>query len=159
MLSTPMTSVPPRPPNGQASPPTLSRTTDTPMAMPTARRFGALLWSLVRLKCPNCGRGKVLAGGFKVRERCSRCGFRYERSDDNYFQGAMFVNFMIGGATFALSLLVVLLASWPNVPWNALTYGAPVMMLVFMVVLYPFSKTVWLTADVMIRPVAADELQ
>jgi len=129
------------------------------MALPDARRAGVLLWSLLRLRCPNCGRGKVLAGGFKIRQRCTHCGFHYERSEENYFQGAMFVNFMIGGATFAISLLVVLLVSWPNVPWDALTYGAPAAMLAFMVVFYPVSKVVWLTADVLIRPVGPEELR
>ena len=142
-----------------APPPVRARTTDSAMEMPSARRLGALFWSLIRLRCPNCSRGKVLAGGFKVRERCSECCFRYERSDENYFQGAMFVNFMLGAGTFAVSLLLVLVLSWPDVPWDALTYGAPLVMLAFMIVLYPFSKVVWLTVDVMVRPVTAAELE
>jgi uncharacterized protein (DUF983 family) len=94
-----------------------------------------------------------------MHERCPACHFRYERSDENYFQGAMFINFMIGGFTFAASLLTVLLVSWPNVPWTALTFGAPVVMLVFMVLLYPISKLTWLTVDVMLRPVMHHELE
>lgn len=94
-----------------------------------------------------------------MHSRCTVCNFRFERSDENYFQGAMFVNFMIGGFTFASSFLAVLMLSWPDVPWNALTYGAPVAMLAFMVLLYPISKVVWLTADVMLRPVTAAELE
>jgi uncharacterized protein (DUF983 family) len=92
-----------------------------------------------------------------MEERCAVCHFRYERSDENYFQGAMFFNFMIGGFTFATSLLAVLMWTWPNVPWNALTFGAPAVMLVFMVLLYPISKVVWLTFDVMLRPVTHEE--
>jgi len=48
--------------------------------------------------------------------------------------------------------------SWPTVPWTALTYLTPALMLVFMVLLYPISKVVWLTADVMLRPVTPEEL-
>ncbi len=139
--------------------PVRRRTTDSPLEMPTASRAFSLLLRAVRLRCPNCGRGGVLRRWFSVRERCSTCSFRYERSDENYFQGAMFVNFMIGGGTFALSLLAVLLVSWPNVPWNALTFGAPVVMVLFMIFLYPISKVVWLAADVAVRPVTSDELQ
>jgi uncharacterized protein (DUF983 family) len=129
------------------------------MEVPTAGRALSLIGRLLRLRCPHCGRGAVLTRRLGVHVRCASCGFRYERSDENYFQGAMFVNFMLGGGTFAVSLLAVLLITWPNVPWNALTFGAPVVMLVFMVVLYPISKAVWLTADVMLRPVAAAELE
>jgi uncharacterized protein (DUF983 family) len=127
--------------------------------MPSAGRAFATLRRLVRLRCPHCGQGAVLRRWFAVHDRCSACGFRYERSDENYFQGAMFVNFMIGGATFGVSLLSVLVLSWPNVPWNALTFGAPVVMLAFMIFLYPISKVVWLSADVMLRPVTSEELQ
>lgn len=139
--------------------PVRRRTTDSPLEMPTLRRAFTLFLRAVRLRCPNCGRGAVLRRWFSVHERCSACGFRYERSDENYFQGAMFVNFMIGGGTFAVSLLAVLLLSWPSVPWNALTFGGPVVMLVFMVFLYPISKVVWLTADVAFRPITPEERQ
>jgi uncharacterized protein (DUF983 family) len=135
------------------------RTTDSPMETLSATRMFLALTSLVRLRCPNCRRGKVIRGWYGMHERCAGCHFRFERSDENYFQGAMFFNFMIGGFTFAASLLAVLLLSWPDVPWNALTFGAPVVMLVFMVLLYPISKVVWLTLDVMLRPVTAEELE
>jgi len=135
------------------------RTTDTPLAVPSARRALAALSSLVRLRCPNCHRGWVLASFTRVRERCDQCHFRYERSDENYFQGALFFHFMMGGFSFAASLLLFLMISWPTVPWTALTYGTPVVLLIWMVVLYPVSKVVWLTVDVMLRPVTTEELE
>jgi uncharacterized protein (DUF983 family) len=135
------------------------RSTDSAMQMPTARRAGMLLLRLLRLRCPNCGNGKVLARGFAVRDRCPACNFRYERSDENYFQGAMFVNFMLGGFSFGVTFLAILLVSWPNVPWNMLTFGVPIVMIIYMIALYPISKCVWLTVDVAVRPVTPDELR
>jgi uncharacterized protein (DUF983 family) len=145
--------------NASAAVPVRRRTTDTAMEVPTAGRALSLFGRLLRLRCPHCGRGAVLTRRLGVHARCASCGFSYERSDENYFQGAMFVNFMLGGGTFAVSFLAALLITWPNVPWNALTFGAPVVMLVYMVLLYPISKAVWLTADVMLRPVAPAELE
>jgi uncharacterized protein (DUF983 family) len=139
-------------------PPRAGRSTDTPLAVPSAARAFAHLRRLLRLRCPNCGVGSVLTRVFHVRERCPHCGFRYERSDDNYFQGAMIVNFMLGAFTFAITLLTVLVVSWPNVPWNLLTFGVPLGLPVFMALLYPISKVVWLTVDVMVRPVMEEEL-
>ncbi len=141
------------------SAPTRRRTTDSAMEVPTASRAFMMLRRFARLRCPNCGDGAVLTRRLGVHRRCAACRFRYERSDENYFAGAMFVNFMLGGATFAISFLAVLLITWPNVPWNALTFGAPVVMLVLMVLFYPVSKAAWLTADVMLRPVAPNELE
>ena len=141
-----------------ATPPLRRRMTDTPLATPSAGGALRALSGLLRLRCPHCRRGKVSRGWYGIHERCAVCNFRYERSDENYFQGAMFVNFMIGGFTFGASLLAVLVLSWPNVPWDALTYGAPIVMLLFMVLLYPVSRIVWLTVDVMFRPVLPEEL-
>lgn len=145
--------------NAPATPALRRRTTDTPLTTPSAGRALLAFSGLMRLRCPHCRRGKVLRGWYGIHDRCSVCHLRYERSDENYFQGAMFVNFMVGGFTFGASLLAVLLLSWPNVPWDALTFGAPVVMLVFMILLYPISKVVWLTADVMFRPVTPEELK
>ena len=147
-----------RSPDTRAIPAVRRRMTDTPMETPSAGRLLVALTSAARLRCPHCRRGKVLRNWYGMHERCPACHFRYERSDENYFQGAMFINFMIGGFTFGASLLAVLMLSWPNVPWDALTYGAPVVMLAFMVLLYPISKVVWLTVDVMLRPVTREEL-
>jgi uncharacterized protein (DUF983 family) len=133
--------------------------TDTPLTTPSAGRALLALSGLVRLRCPNCRSGKVIQGWYGLKQRCSVCNFLYERSDENYFQGAMIVNFLIGGFSFAASLLAVLVLSWPEVPWDALTYGVPVALLVFMVLLYPVSRVVWLTVDVMLRPVTPEELE
>lgn len=133
------------------------RTSDTPLTELSVRRGAAALTSFVRLRCPHCRRGGVLRGWYGMHERCPVCHFRYERSDENYFQGAMFINFMLGGFTFAVSMLAILMLTWPDVPWNALTFGTPVGIVVYMVLLYPISKVAWLTVDVMLRPVTAEE--
>lgn len=135
------------------------RTTDTPLEMPSARRTLLLLSRLVRLRCPHCGGGRVLERFGRIRERCGVCRFRFERSDENYFGGAMFVNFMLGGGAFIVSFLAIIALSWPSVPWDALTYGAPAVLVVGMVPLYPVSKVVWLTVDVLVRPVKPKELE
>ncbi len=129
------------------------------MQMPTARHAFLLLLRLLRLRCPNCGRGSVLGRRFAVRERCGVCHFRFERSDDYYFQGALFVNYMLCGGIFVTTMFFTIVLSWPTVPWDALTYGAPLGIVVLGVMLYPVSKVIWLTVDVMVRPLTPDELE
>ena len=93
-----------------------------------------------------------------VREHCDACGLRFRRSDDNYFSGAMFFGLLIGETIFAVSLLATIVASWPDVPWDAITYIAPVGMIVVMLILIPVSKVVWLGVDLLVRPVTSAEL-
>ena len=138
--------------------PRRGRTTESPMAMPTLGRAMKLFGRAARLRCPHCGAGKVLGRLGKVRERCSGCGFRFERSDDNYFMGALFFNFLIGSGSVLVGVLVLMIATWPNVPWNGLTYGTPVVTAIALTLFFPVSKVVWLTVDVLVRPVTKAEL-
>jgi len=139
--------------------PTPRRTTDSALSLPSAGRVASLLWRLVRLRCPHCGEGRVLGRWGKVRDRCTGCNFRYQRSDENYFSGAMFFAFMIGAGSFIVAFLVVLALTSPNVPWDALEYGAPVVIGVGMLLFYPIARVVWLVVDVLVRPVTSAELQ
>lgn len=142
-----------------------ARTTETAMQMPSFTSTIRTLGRAMRLRCPHCGGGPVLARwrpGIPwgaVRERCAACRFRYERSDDRYFSGAMFVNLMVAELIFALSFLAAILVTWPDVPWDALTYGGAAAMLLIPALLFPVSKVVWLAVDVLVRPVSDDELR
>ncbi len=93
-----------------------------------------------------------------VRLRCSGCHFRFERSDENYFSGAMFFGLLGGEFIFAASLLVVLLIMWPNVPWDTLMWAMPLGMVLVLIFFVPISKALWLTVDVLVRPVQPEEL-
>jgi uncharacterized protein (DUF983 family) len=147
----PTTTAPPPRPRGRL-------TTESPLEMPTVARTVTLLGRSLRLRCPHCGGGKVFGPRFEVRGRCAACGFRFERSDDHYFGGAVFCNLMMAEGLFFVSFVVALVTLWPNVPWDALTYGSMAAMVILPVVLHPFSKALWLTVDVLVRPVTTDEL-
>ena len=118
----------------------------------------------VRLKCPHCGCAPVLAPIVSlqmwglVRARCDACNFRYERSDDNYFAGAMLTNLLMSELLFALSFSAAVVGFWPNVPWDFLTYAGAAGMLLAPALLYPVAKVFWLSIDVLVRPVMPKEL-
>jgi uncharacterized protein (DUF983 family) len=135
-----------------------ARSTDSHLALPTGRRLLAVVSRVLRLRCPNCGGGYVLTRRAGVRDHCDGCGLRFRRSDDNYFSGAMFFGLLIGETIFAVSLLATIVASWPDVPWDAITYIAPIGMIVVMLLLIPVSKVVWLGVDLLVRPATAAEL-
>jgi uncharacterized protein (DUF983 family) len=109
-------------------------------------------------RCPHCGGGWVLAGFDTVRDRCSRCGLRFCRSDDDYFSGAMFFGLLIGESLAVLGLAAVMLLTWPNVPWDFLQYGGTAVLLLVLIAVFPLSKVVWLGVDVLVRPVTSEEM-
>jgi uncharacterized protein (DUF983 family) len=141
------------------------RNTESPLTLPTVSRAARLLGRFLRLRCPNCGAGAVLARwrvGLPwgaVRPNCPACGFRFERSDDRYFAGAMLVNLISAELLFAFGFVAAVMLTWPEVPWEGLTYGAAAAMLLLPLLFYPVSKVLWLTIDVMVRPVTPPELE
>jgi hypothetical protein len=68
-------------------------------------------------------------------------------------------NFVLAGLLFLLSLLVILLVTWPDVPWDTLEIVLPILIVVAPVALFPFSKLVWLAFDLMLRPLTPEELE
>ena len=146
-----------RPELPHARVPHTERTTETDLAVPSLGRAFRLMGRALRLQCPHCGKGRVLRSWSAVRERCSVCNFRFERSSDNYFAGAMLANLLIAEVLFAIALVSVLLATWPEVPWTLLQYGGAAAMLLLPVVMYPVSKVVWLAGDLLIRPATPQE--
>jgi uncharacterized protein (DUF983 family) len=135
-----------------------TRSTDSRLDLPSPRRILAIANRVLRLRCPNCGGGYVLTRRAGVQEHCTGCGLRFRRSDDNYFSGAMFFGLLIGETIFAVSLLATIVVSWPDVPWDAITYIAPIGMIVVMLLLIPISKVVWLGVDLLVRPATPAEI-
>ena len=123
------------------------------------RQGARLLGRALLLHCPNCGGGPVLRHWLKMRVRCGSCGLRLERGEHDYFTGSLLLNYCLAGVLLLVTLAVVLVTSWPKVPCTALQYGGPLGMLVTPVVLFPFSKLLWLAADMIMRPVTPAELE
>jgi uncharacterized protein (DUF983 family) len=115
------------------------------------------LASAIRLRCPHCGTGKVMRG-ILLRERCDTCGLRFERTDDNYFGGAVFFGLFCGELVVAFALLITVLLTWPHVPWDGLLYAIVIGSLAALPVSLPLAKVVWLHVDTLVRPVQPDEL-
>jgi hypothetical protein len=101
----------------------------------------------------------VLRGWATPNVRCSHCSFRFTRSNDSYFSGAMLANLAVAEGLFAIVFAVALIASWPNVPWDTLTWAMPLGIALAPVLLLPFAKVAWLTFDVAFRPVTPEEIE
>ena len=134
-------------------------TTESALEMPTFKRTLMLAGRALRLRCPHCGVGKVMRGWGTVNTRCSHCNFKFERSGAEYFTGAMLCNFFIAEFLFATCFATTVVMTWPDVPWDAMTYIAVAGAVIVPTLLYPFSKVAWLTVDTLVRPVMMAEME
>lgn len=132
----------------------------TPPAAPefTWRRLATLVGRALRLRCPNCGGHPVRASWLKRLPGCPQCGLRLDRGEHDYFIGAYLLNLIVAEVVLAVGLLVVLVTTWPDPPWDALQYGGVALMLALPFVSYPYTELGWLAVDLAFRPLTPEEL-
>lgn len=111
------------------------------------------LIAAITLRCPECGARGLFATWLRLRARCERCGLKLDRGTPDHFVGAYLVNLIIAELLFAGGFGVWLIAVWPAVPWDAVQVVAVIAMLTSPVLTYPFTRTVWLAADLIFDPV------
>ena len=110
-------------------------------------------------RCPICGGGKLFTGWFRMKERCPRCGYLFER-EEGFFLGAYVINLAIAQSVVILAAVVpaiVLLARNPDASIVPIVVGGVVGAIVAPLLFYPFSKTIWTAFDLMLRPPSATE--
>ncbi|MDB4909912.1 MAG: putative rane protein [Gemmatimonadetes bacterium] len=132
---------------------------ERPFAKVRSRRIFAMLGRALTLRCPNCGSRGLLRNWFKLNERCPRCGLRVEREGHDYMAGSLMFNIVLAEMIFAAAFVAYLIITWPHPNWNMLEIVAPAGMAIAPFVLFPFSKLVWLAADLALRPPHASELR
>jgi uncharacterized protein (DUF983 family) len=115
------------------------------------KRALLLLLRALLLRCPRCGSGGIFLTMFKLRDRCPRCDLRLEREAGS-FTGSMTFNLVFSEIVWVLCFVGILVGTWPNPPWQLLQWGSVALMLLFPVLFFPFSKTLWLALDLGIRP-------
>lgn len=122
------------------------------------RRAACLVWRALRLRCPNCGRGRLFQSWLRTRERCPVCGLKVERGEEGYQVGSYMFNIIAAELLFAAVFLGVVWATWPTPPWRVLEIGGVALMIVAPFAFFPFSKTLFLAFDLAFRPATRDEL-
>jgi hypothetical protein len=69
----------------------------------------------------------------------------------------MLVNVVVAELLFVAGFAAALVLTWPTPPWTALTIGAALAVVLFPLLLYPFSRTVWLALDLLVQPAERHE--
>src|SRR5262249_46233839 len=111
----------------------------------------------MRLRCPHCGGGPIFVTWSRLVPNCPVCGLGLERGEQGYWLGAYFFNLMAVETVFSISMPAFLWYTWPEPPWGIFQITTAVLMVIVPIVFFPFSKTLFLAFDLMVRPPADED--
>jgi uncharacterized protein (DUF983 family) len=115
-------------------------------------RLVSMFGRTLRLRCPNCGKGRPFVSWFRMRSHCEVCGLAFERGEEGYQVGSYTFNIVAPELVFAAVFLAIVLLTWPSPPWTLLQYGGIALMVIAPFLRFPFTKTLFLAFDLVFRP-------
>lgn len=114
-------------------------------------RRTTIITRALRLRCPHCGGGGLFRHWVTMAQDCPHCG--YSLASGNRV-GANLLNLVASEVTLFIAMAVIIVRTWPNPPWTFLQFGAPTLMVIAPLVLYPFSKMLFIAFDLAMHPEA-----
>jgi uncharacterized protein (DUF983 family) len=122
---------------------------DPPDSRPEIRRwrrpeYETLMLRALKLRCPRCGEGKLFRGLFRMHERCSHCGLKFERAP-GYYLGSSYVNY--GLTAIALLFAYVILHYKMGLTNTQLAGPLTAFCVVFPLLAFRHARALWLAMD------------
>ncbi len=117
---------------------------------------GRLLARALRRRCSFCGSSDVFDGYFKMKLRCPRCNFKFDRIDGQR-AGALGMNTIVTFGLLAVVVVVGLVLTYPEFDLSVLLPAAVAVAVLTPVAFYPYSRTLWNSIDLAMRPVTPDD--
>ena len=111
----------------------------------------------LRLRCPHCGGGPIFVTWSRLVPNCPVCGLGLERGEEGYWLGAYFFNLMAVETVFSVWVVGFLLLTWPDTPWGLFQATTIALMLVVPFAFFPYSKTLFLAFDLLVRPPSEED--
>ena len=107
------------------------------------------------LRCPHCGGGGNFQHWFAVKACCPSCGLSLATGNR---VGANLLNLVAAELLLMTAIVTVVVRTWPNPPWDTLQIAAPLLMIITPLLLYPFSKMLFVAIDLAMHPEAAPDV-
>jgi len=103
-------------------------------------------------RCPNCGRGRLFRGVFRMLPRCPECGLSYF-PEQGYYLGAMIINYAVTTAVVvAIFLLSLLIPDFTALSTNSKILLWMAFAIALSLLLVRHSYSFWLGIDFWIKP-------
>jgi uncharacterized protein (DUF983 family) len=115
-----------------------------------------MLGRALLLRCPRCGSSGLFRGWLTLNKQCPRCNLLLQRGEGDHWLGGYAFNLVLSELVWAASMVTILIVRWPDVPWDFLQYGGVALMIAAPFIFFPFSRTLWLAIDLMVRPERED---
>lgn len=109
-------------------------------------------------RCPVCGGGPLFRRWIVMVDHCPACGIRMRRGEDGYTLGALWFNLFLAELITTTTLVVTLVRTWPDPPWDTLQVVGPIEAVVMPLLVWPFARTLFLAFDLCFRPLEAKDL-
>jgi uncharacterized protein (DUF983 family) len=106
--------------------------------------------------CPVCGSGGLFRRWFTIVERCPRCGLRFERTEGHWI-GYLGLNTIVSFSLLFVVLVVGFVLSAPEFDVVPLLVAGGLTAVVFPVLFLPWSRTLWIAVDLLMRPLEPGE--
>ena len=105
-----------------------------------------------RWRCPNCGRGALFRGVFRMLPRCPECGLSYF-PEQGYYVGAMIINYGITTAcVVAIFLISLLFPDFTSLSTNFKILLWMIFAVAVSLLLMRHSYSFWLGLDFWVKP-------
>ena len=116
---------------------------------------GLMTLRALLLRCPRCGGRGIWRSWFKMKPTCPTCGQVFDRSEsEDYWLGAYMFNLVAAEMVSVVIAVAVVIAYWPDVPWNVVWVLSISLALIMPVLFFPFARDLWLAWDLYFRPTA-----
>jgi len=114
--------------------------------------------SLLR-QCPRCAnRSAWFTSWFKQGERCIGCGIKRTRDTDGHELGSMTVASVLNIVLIMAAIGIAIALTAPDVPVLTLYIVLASAALVFPVLTWPVTHTLWMAIDLVARPTGVEEI-
>lgn len=119
--------------------------TDTEVAL----RLWTYLLRSFRLRCPECGKGRIFYAFSKMFHHCVYCGLVYER-ESGYFLGSIYFNY--GLTALAVTIGYPLLVFGFELPSNVIFWSALGFCILFPMWFFRYARSMWIAFDQLCDP-------
>ncbi len=100
------------------------------------------LWIGMRLRCPNCERGKMFSGLFRMEPVCSHCGARYERAQGESIGGTL-INLVAAEMLSMGGFIITQVLFSPPMLFQLVFWVS--FNLIFIVLFYRHARSMWVS--------------
>ena len=89
-------------------------------------------------------------------DACPRCGLVFRRIDGQWL-GSWFLNICVAQAVVTLALIIGVAITYPEPPMWPIGIAAVLAAVVVPFAFFPFSRTIWTSIDLAMRPLEFDD--